>query len=57
MSDSEELDRHVEAGWALARERRTEEAVAHLRRLVELHPDEPRAHFELGSLYDSLERE
>ena len=43
----------VTEGRALSRSGRSEVAIEHFRRLMERHPDSPRAHFELAGAFDS----
>ena len=48
----DEIGALIAEGEGLSRSGRGEGAIAHLRRLVERFPDEPRAHFALGGAYD-----
>jgi tetratricopeptide (TPR) repeat protein len=57
LSYTTDLERRVAAGWELFRGGREEEAIESFRQLVEEYPDDPRAHFELGSVFDAAGRE
>ena len=57
MPETTDLERRVVAGWDLFREGREDEAIESFRRLAEEHPNDPRAHFEFGSVFDAAGHE
>lgn len=57
MEERAEVEARLAAGRVLTRDDRHAEALAHFRELAARHPAEPRAHYELASTLDRLDRE